>query len=118
MLGLLIFFIRLPNRIHDDIHTTYPVCRLLERKRTMVYGTRDLDVTERDVYLKSVSFTYLDAAGNSIQLLENLDLFIPARRATAVVGPSGVGKTTILGPKYSLPSRLWYLLSIDGTTLT
>ncbi len=45
----------------------------------------------KGVKFEGVSFTYPD----STQALDNIDLFIPKGKVTALVGPSGGGKTTL-----------------------
>lgn len=47
----------------------------------------------RDISLKSMNFRY---PGSDVNVLENLDLTIPANKVTAVVGVSGGGKTTLM----------------------
>jgi ATP-binding cassette subfamily B protein len=49
---------------------------------------------DRSIGLKNVTFRYPGA--DSIPVLENIDLFIPQGKKTAIVGMSGSGKTTIL----------------------
>ncbi|WP_051208609.1 ABC transporter ATP-binding protein [Propionicicella superfundia] len=64
---------------------------------------------ETDITLSDVSFGYLDTP-----VLSNLDLHVPARSMTALVGPSGGGKSTVL----RLIARFWDVGSgsvrIDG----
>lgn len=45
------------------------------------------------IELKDVSFRYI---GSDINVLENLNLTIPANKITAIVGTSGSGKTTLM----------------------
>ncbi|MFD2581708.1 peptidase domain-containing ABC transporter [Pedobacter vanadiisoli] len=47
-----------------------------------------------DISLKKVSFQY--GSRHSAFVLKNIDLFIPARKITAIVGTSGSGKTTLI----------------------
>jgi ATP-binding cassette, subfamily B, bacterial len=49
--------------------------------------------TSRDIRFKSLSFTY---PGNSIAAIKNIDLLIPGKKVTALVGMSGSGKSTII----------------------
>jgi ATP-binding cassette subfamily B protein len=48
---------------------------------------------QRGIRLKDVTFRY---PGSQTDVLENVNLFIPANRIVAIVGPNGAGKTTIL----------------------
>lgn len=47
----------------------------------------------QDIVLNGVSFRY---PGSSEPVLQDLDLVIPARKTTAIVGSSGSGKTTLM----------------------
>jgi ATP-binding cassette subfamily B protein len=49
--------------------------------------------TESDITLNDVSFRYV---GSDHNVLQNLDLVIPANKVTAIVGTSGSGKTTLM----------------------
>lgn len=53
--------------------------------------------------LDGVSFAYEDRSGNSALTIRDLSLTIPERSMTALVGPSGGGKTTLL----HLMARFW-----------
>lgn len=46
-----------------------------------------------DILLKNVSFRY---TGSETQVLKNLEMTIPAKKITAIVGSSGSGKTTLM----------------------
>lgn len=50
--------------------------------------------TKRSIFLKKLTFTY-PGAGNE-PVLKGIDLIIPEKKTTAIVGMSGSGKTTIL----------------------
>ncbi|HUR65052.1 MAG TPA: peptidase domain-containing ABC transporter [Chitinophagaceae bacterium] len=47
-----------------------------------------------DIHLQNLSFTYAGAGNEPV--LKNIDLIIPAKKVTAIVGMSGSGKTTLL----------------------
>jgi len=53
-----------------------------------------IDIKEgEDIYIENVAFKYI---GSSEYVLNNLNLTIPAKKVTAIVGVSGSGKTTLM----------------------
>ena len=58
----------------------------------------DIKPVEMDIELKNVSFAYEDKT-----IIDNVSLKIPAKTTTAIVGPSGGGKTTLT----NLMARFW-----------
>ncbi len=66
---------------------------------------REKKIDRYDIELKNVSFTYGTKAenGKSLHVLENINLLIKEGTVTALVGPSGGGKSTIA----KLIASLW-----------
>jgi ABC-type multidrug transport system fused ATPase/permease subunit len=62
------------------------------RENGIGYGKTFIGL-EQGVRFRNVSFRYPTANGPALQ---NVDLFIPAGRITALVGPSGAGKSTLV----------------------
>jgi len=52
-----------------------------------------MDVPQKDIEITDMSFRYI---GSDVPVFENLNLTIPYRQTTAIVGASGSGKTTLL----------------------
>lgn len=57
-------------------------------------GERSADLENNDIVFKDVEFTY--PARPEVPILQGLSLSIPAKQHTAIVGPSGGGKSTIV----------------------
>ena len=69
--------------IHDLIYTE-------KDRETFLEGT-SIDGIVDDIVLKDVTFSY----GNGKPVFRNLNITIPKGKITALVGPSGIGKSTI-----------------------
>ncbi len=67
---------------------------IMEVKPEEETGVTDPGVLKGDIEFKNVSFHYGDEE-NSKNIIDSLDLHIPAGRTVALVGPSGGGKTTL-----------------------
>jgi subfamily B ATP-binding cassette protein MsbA len=67
-----------------------------------------------EVVFQSVSFSYV----SSVPVLKELSLTIPAGKVTALVGPSGAGKTTISSLLYRFYDAQGGSISIDGVPIS
>jgi ATP-binding cassette subfamily B protein len=67
-----------------------------------------------DVQLKNVSFRY---TGSDINVLEELNLTIPGKKITAIVGASGSGKTTLMKLLLKFYNPKTGTITIDGIDL-
>ena len=48
------------------------------------------------IQIKNVTKTYVDADGNPVEAIKNIDLEIKDGEFVSIVGPSGCGKSTLL----------------------
>jgi ATP-binding cassette subfamily B protein len=88
---------------------------ILDRPDAMqdAQGCRDLPVQGGEVALRNVSFSY-DGRHDA---LKNLTLVFPAGRTTALVGPSGGGKSTIMSLLLRLYDPQEGFVEMDGLDL-
>lgn len=70
---------------------------------------------EADIILKEVSFKYI---GSDVNVLDNLNLTIPANKITAIVGTSGSGKTTLMKLLLKFYEPNSGIISINKTALS
>jgi ATP-binding cassette, subfamily B, bacterial len=66
-----------------------------------------------EISFQNVRFEYI----NGIPVLEDINLHIPARSVTALVGPTGVGKTTLVGLIPRFYDACAGTITLDGTDL-
>jgi ABC-type multidrug transport system fused ATPase/permease subunit len=76
----------------------------LESMRETDRGGRSDLTLDKALRLRDVAFSYDDASGYA---LHGVDLTIPAKTVTAIVGPSGSGKSTLIDllPRLRVPAR-------------
>jgi ATP-binding cassette subfamily C protein len=67
--------------------------------------------------LEGVSFGYQSDSGTPVEVLHGANLSLAARTTTAVVGPSGAGKTTIADLIVGLLAPSSGVIRVDGTVL-
>ncbi|MFO1074043.1 MAG: ABC transporter ATP-binding protein [Geminicoccaceae bacterium] len=96
---------------HDQYRSLNELLDVTLLAREEAAGTRAPSLTEA-IRFEDVSFSY--GAG---PVLRHLDLEIPAGRITAIVGPSGVGKSTIVDLLVGLYTPGSGHLRIDGHDL-
>ena len=98
-IGLLIGALRELQKVWGDIQESLPSCArvfaILDRTPTLVDrpGATPAPAPTHVLRFERVTFRY---APGSDDVLRDLDLDIPVGRVTALVGPSGGGKSTIL----------------------
>lgn len=90
--------VQLINFVRELQDAKISLARLAEIHEKEDENQHDLDKTadiplEGDLVLKNLSFRYTGAEKN---VLDNLNLTIPGKKVTAIVGTSGSGKTTLM----------------------
>jgi ATP-binding cassette subfamily C protein len=87
----------------------HPYARRSDRRRLVLSDRLCLD---------GVSFSYRRPDGRPVEVLHGVTLELPARATTALVGPSGAGKTTIADLAVGLLAPASGRVLVDGATLT
>ena len=87
-----------------------------EGEREASTASESAPTPAREIELRDVSFAY--AAGADGPALQDIDLVIPVGRTTAIVGPSGGGKSTLADLLIGLLSPSRGGMFIDGVELT
>lgn len=73
---------------------------------TMDIDGKEIDVKNHNIEVKNISFSY-----DKRKIIDNVSLSIPENTTTAIVGPSGGGKTSLC----NLIARFW---DVDSGTIT
>lgn len=99
------------NSISQMMNTVYQLSLSSERIYQLMnskdyeketFGDTHLDFVKGDIEFQNVHFSYKNTDGNTIKVLDGINLHIRAGQTVAFVGRSGCGKSTLL----SLISRL------------
>ena len=77
----------------NHFHSAMSLMREAEERTVIRGGTRPFDELTHAITLDHVSFSYNNG---SSQVLDGVNPTLEAKRLTAIVGPSGVGKSTLL----------------------
>ncbi|KAL6229869.1 P-loop containing nucleoside triphosphate hydrolase protein [Aspergillus navahoensis] len=107
----LLFFAEVPGRVIKDLYSADRLCRLLLIKPTMTYGTELLRLTGGCVEFKNVTFSFACGGG---EIFRELNLVIEPGKTTAFIGPSGVGKSTLLALITRFYDPTNGIVTIDG----
>jgi subfamily B ATP-binding cassette protein MsbA len=80
------------NKMTDALPAVSRVYEILDTENDLEDGPREAPKGPllRGIELRGVSFSYVDN-----EILKDVDLFVPAGKVVAIVGPTGAGKTTL-----------------------
>jgi len=70
-----------------------------------------------EIEFRNLSFSYASEGGNPAEVLHNISLSIPAGSSLAIVGPTGSGKSTLVGLIPRLHEAAADSLFIDGRSI-
>lgn len=89
-------FARLVDQVYNNSEGVKRLLELMDEKEPIYLGTqKNTDINHQGVQLIDVHFTYENENGVASHAIKGINLEIPAGKITAIVGPSGAGKTTI-----------------------
>ncbi|HVR49682.1 MAG TPA: ATP-binding cassette domain-containing protein, partial [Pseudorhodoferax sp.] len=73
-------------------------------------------ITANELHIRALGKRYAStqAAGGELQVLENIDLHVPAGRFVSIVGASGCGKSTLLRLVLGLEDQYEGRIELDG----
>jgi len=96
-----------------SVHTVYNDLTYLEKKydHTIQYDSEDRLELSKEIRLTNINYAYPDQSRPAIR---NISLVIPKNRAVAFVGPSGVGKTTLVDSILGLLKPQKGNITVDG----
>ena len=95
----------------SHFHNVMKMVRQAETQTTITRGKRPLHGLRHDITFEDASFSY----DGSSPVLHNISLTVKANQLTAIVGPSGVGKSTMLDLIVRLIDPTSGRVLLDGT---
>ena len=98
---------------HRAMASTGRVLDLLDTHPEITSGRRQVVPVRGDVRLEAVSFHY----ANGLPVLREVTIEAPAGRTTAIVGPTGSGKTTVIKLLLRFYDPTGGRVTLDGTDL-
>jgi ATP-binding cassette subfamily B protein len=94
----------------DELMTERPAIDDAAADRSLTPGTR----LRGEIEFRHLSFAYTDTEGKPVEVLHDISLEIPAGTSLALVGPTGSGKSTVVGLMARLYDAAPGMVLIDG----
>jgi ATP-binding cassette subfamily B multidrug efflux pump len=94
----------------DELMTERPAIDDAAADRALTPGTR----LRGEIEFRNLSFAYTDTEGKPVEVLHDISLDIPAGTSLALVGPTGSGKSTVVGLMARLYDAAPGMVLIDG----
>lgn len=112
LLGPLLFIIDIPRTLIEGFYAAARLRRILATESTILEGIGTLEPHQRDVVFHDVKICFGDKT-----VFEKLNLEFPAGKTTAIIGPSGVGKSKILDFILRMRNTSAGYITIGGTDI-
>jgi len=98
--------------IQEGIAAAKRVFNVMDQKISVISGTKEAPRLTSGIHMEDVSFSY-----DSELVLKNIDLHIKKGEVVAIVGPSGVGKTTLADLIVRFYDPTLGRITLDGTDI-
>jgi ABC-type multidrug transport system fused ATPase/permease subunit len=95
----------------NHFHEAMNFIQSAKQHTSITSGSRSLDGLVQGIRLENISFGY----GEGISVLEKVNVFLEAGKLTAIIGPSGTGKSTLLDLLVRLVEPRSGKVLLDGT---
>lgn len=109
-------FNRVLRRIYESLSDAEEMITILETPHEIVDvpNAKELKIKKGEIEFSKVIFNY----NKTRNVVDNLDLAIPSRQRIAIVGSSGVGKTTIIKLLFRMHDLTSGKILIDGQDIS
>lgn len=95
----------------NHFHEAMNIVQSARQRTSIISGPRSLPKLVQGIQLKNISFSY----GDGLPVLRDVNIFLEAGKLTAIIGPSGTGKSTLLDLLVRLVEPTRGKVLLDGT---
>lgn len=98
---------------NSEIYSGKYIIKKIDNKTYITTKNSKVNVKDKDIEFKNVSFNYPDNVKNDLNVLNNISFKVNSGQTIAIVGKTGVGKSTI----FNLLNRFYELEPNNGEIL-